>query len=161
MYYRVEKDGTGPYRGPEVGILDGRNCRQHPNSCDDYICGSWYDSSDAAENDGWTYVFAFSSMQQLYNWFRGEIHILIRWGYKIVEYKETKHLDWPVFHGNRQVIFAVPNGAPMKPQQGQQGQEGPEWADVLDAFGPDEWNPDEMPYDYEAAAVMEGLGQPN
>ena len=144
MYYRVEKNGSGPYRGDDGCILDGRGCRQHPAMYDDCIDESWWDDHMAIGGDGGRYVFAFASLQQVYRWFKGEIHILERWGYEIREYDEDSTLTgWRVYRGARQVIMPVPNGAPRNTQQ------GPNWADVLSAFGPDEWNEDEKPYDYD------------
>jgi len=148
MFYRVEKDGVGPYRGPEGCICDGRASRQHPGYYDDLISDQWWDEQTEARVDGYSYLFAFSSLQKLHQWFRGEIHILISHGYSIVEYEEDEYQDWPVFRGGRQVIFAVPNLGPYAATAGHHGAPSEtDWPQLVAAFGPDEWNPDEMPYD--------------
>ena len=166
MFYRVEKDGQGPYRGHDAALLDGRACQQHPPYYEDSIPDSWYDDHNRLDADGGgRYVFAFSSLQQVYRWFRGEIHILERYGFEIREYDENSTLTgWRVYRGARQVIIPManenptvpawarnePNEAPTKPQLGQLG---PNWGDVLDYFGPDELNEDERPYGYDAEGL--------
>ena len=148
MFYRVEKNGEGPYRGPEAALLDGRNCQQHPGYYDDLIPESWYDDNENISDDGGRYVFAFSSLQQVYRWFKGEIHILEQYGYEIREYDEDSTLTgYMVHHGARQVIIPMPLGACREAQQ------GPNWDEVLAAFGPDVVTEDEQPYDYDPSEL--------
>ena len=100
--FRIENsNGTGPYRHSEIGI---ELCRihsgipKHPGPFDDRdsngkpLCNFlWQDRS---------YIFGFSSLEQLLAWFLDELELLAEHGFVVSVYKSSQ-----VVEGKFQVIF--------------------------------------------------------
>ena len=100
--FRIENsDGTGPYRHSEIGI---ELCRihsgipKHPGPFDDrdsngkhLINFLWQDRS---------YIFGFSSLEQLLAWFLDELELLAQHEFVVSVYESSQ-----VVCGNFQVIF--------------------------------------------------------
>lgn len=100
--FRIENsDGTGPYRHSEIGI---ELCRihggtpKHPRPLDDtdpegkhLINFLWQDRS---------YIFGFSSLEQLLAWFLDELELLAEHGFVVSVYESSQ-----VVEGKFQVIF--------------------------------------------------------
>jgi hypothetical protein len=92
LFYRVERDGVGPYRG-----YDGTETKLEEMLCDhglDYRCNHptpWEEPQIGSRMDDADYRCGFHSMEQMMEWFDG-------WGDALAEYGFRVHVyDIPEF----------------------------------------------------------------
>lgn len=111
MVYRVELNGTGPYRGKYTRknkffkkmFLHHNNDDNHP--------GLWKDFRKALNSkEDRRFVFGFKSIEQLKEWFYGYRTGLRKYGFKVCVYK-TKNYKYG--KSKKQLIFKK-NRGPIK-----------------------------------------------